>query len=359
MKKVNVGIFGGTGYTGGELCRLLLNHPEVQEILPTSREDLDFNRYYQALSGTGINFIRPADLEKKVQEGRIDIAFFSLLSGEAMKLAPMVLDAGVKIIDLGADFRFKDPRFYEKIYGKKHECPELCRETVYGITELNRKDIRKSRLVANPGCYVITAMLGLAPILDKGLISLDHIPVFGIHGMTGAGNKPERATIYTEVEGNILPYQQTHRHSWELENEIKEFSGQEAKVNFTPSYGPFSRGTIVWCNPLVKEYSKIISRDELLRLYSKYYKNEFFIRVNQFPRTKSESQKEYDIYPQIKNVRGTNFCDIGLDYDQERGIAKIITVTDNLVKGAAGSAIQNMNVMFGFDEKDGLKYYGI
>ena len=276
-----------------------------------------------------------------------------------MKLAPMALDAGVKVVDLGADFRFKNPNLYEQIYGKKHECPDLCREAVYGITELKREEIKKARLIANPGCYVMNAMLGLVPLLNKGLIHLDHIPVFGIHGMSGADNKPERDIMYTEVEGNIMSYQQIHRHNWEIEDQIKQLSGQKAVVNFTPTYGSFSRGTIIWCNPFVKESAKKTSREEFLRLYSKYYKNEFFIRINQFPKTKSESQKEYDIYPQIKNVRGTNFCDIGLDYDTERGIIKIITVTDNLIKGAAGSAIQNMNLMFGFDEKEGLKSYGL
>lgn len=358
-RKINVGIFGGTGYTGGELCRLLLNHPNVSGIFPTSREEEEFERYYPNLLGSGLSFVKPEDLEARAKE--LDAVFFSLPDGESMNIAHKFLNVGVKVIDLGPDFRFKNPETYEAVYGRKHTCPELIREAVYGITEFNREQIRQARLIANPGCYVITAMLGLAPLLRREMIELEHIPINAINGTTGASSKAQdKGIMHVGVVGNILPYNlEGHRHSSELEEQIKNISGQHNVVVLNTYHGDWARGISSIASPLVKQkYREELTREKLLNIFREFYLGEFFVRVVDFEKRKGGIAKEYDVYPQIKNVRGTNFCDIGVDYDAERGIIKVVTVSDNLGKGAAGNAIQNMNVMFEFDEAAGLRSYG-
>ncbi|MBL7147255.1 MAG: N-acetyl-gamma-glutamyl-phosphate reductase [Nanoarchaeota archaeon] len=361
MKKINVGIIGGTGYSGGELCRLLLNHNHIKSILPTSREDEDFERIHQNLLGSGLNFTNVQDLEKK----DLDVVFFCTPSGEAMKSAPKFLEKGVKVIDVSADFRFKDPELYKEVYGEKHKCPELLEEAAYGITELNREEIKNARLVANPGCYVITAVLGLYPLVKKDMVHLENIVISAHNGTTGAGNKPKRSIMHAEAASSILPYSiVNHRHSEEIEDQLENVSQQKAIVKLTPGHLPIERGIYAEINVLIKEeFRKGLTRDKLLKLYKECYgrgaDGEFFVRINDFKKTKKGNSKEYDIYPFVANVSGSNFCHIGLDYDKKRGYASIIAVTDNIVKGAAGSAIQNMNVMFGFDEKEGLTNYGL
>jgi len=352
-RKITAGVFGGTGYTGGELCRLLLNHNNINSIFPTSRQDEDFERVHQNLLECGLRFISTEDLEKKVVD--LDVVFFCTPSGEAMQNVRKFLNKGVKVIDLGADFRFKDKEAYERVYGKKHSCPELLKEAVYGITEFNREQIKNARLIANPGCYVITTMLGLYPLIKERVIELKNIPVNAINGTTGG-----KGILHTDAFGNILPYNmEGHRHSAELENQIKLIAGktEEVLVNFNTSHGNFNRGVYSLSSPLIKQRFTNVTREELLELYKTYYKDEFFVRINDFKKKKAGTNKEYDVYPQIKNIKNTNFCDIGLDYDKKRRIVKILAVADNLNKGSAGSAIQNMNVMFGFDEKEGLTEY--
>lgn len=363
MKKVKVGILGGTGYTGRELCRLLLNHKEVEAIYPTSREDEDFDRVHQNLMGCGLKFIKPEELYKKIKE--LDIVFFCTPSGEAMEHAQKFIEAGVKVIDLSADFRFKDPTLYKEVYRKDHKCPKLLDEAVFGITEIYREKIKKARLVANPGCYVITTILGIYPLVRRGMINLRNIVVSAHNGTTGAGNKPNRSIMHAEAASSILPYSLVkHRHSDEIEDQLGKIAKQKVIVKFTPGHIPVERGIYSEINALIKEnFRKELTRDKLLELYKEDYgrgaEGEFFIRINDFKKTKEGDDKEYDIYPFVANVSGSNFCQIGLDYDDKRYYVTIIAVTDNLVKGAAGSAIQNMNVMFGFDEKEGLKHYGI
>ena len=228
------------------------------------------------------------------------------------------------------------------------------------MTEFNREKIIKARLVANAGCYVIATMLGLAPLLSGEMVELHNLPINAINGTTGASSKPQKDIMHFGVFGNVLSYSmEGHRHSAELEEQIRMFRPVgEIKVNFNASHGNFTRGIHSVASPLVNErFRDKMTREFLLELYEKYYKREFFIRVVGFEKKTTGTTKEYDIYPQIKNVRGTNFCDIGLDYDRKRGIVKVVAVADNLVKGSAGSAVQNMNVMFGFDEKTGLTQY--
>lgn len=363
MKKINVGIIGGTGYTGGELCRLLLNHPKVGSILPTSRGDEEFGRIHQNLLGCGLKFVKLEYLEERAKD--LDVVFFCTPSGEAMKLAPKFLKEGVKVIDLSADFRFKDPKIYKEVYGKKHTCPELLKEAVYGITETNREQIKNTTLIANPGCYVITSVLGLHPLVSKGMINLKNIVISAHNGTTGAGNKPKRSIMHAEAASSILPYSIVkHRHSEELEDQLGKIAQQKVMVKFTPGHIPVERGIYAEINALINEdFRKGLTREKLLDIFKEAYgkgeEGEFFVRINDFKKTKEGNEKEYDIYPFVANVAGSNFCQIGLDYDEKRNYVTIIAVADNIVKGAAGSAIQNMNVMFGFDEKEGLTQYGL
>ena len=357
-EKINVGVYGGRGYTGGEVCRLLLNHGNVDKIVPSSGEEEDFDRAHPNLSGCGLQFVSHGDLENRAADLGLKVVFLCLPSGDSMRVAKRFLDAGAKVIDLGPDFRLKREAF-ERIYGREHTFPELLEEAVYGITEIKRGEIRNARLVANPGCYVITGLLGLYPLLKEGLIELQHIPISAINGMTGADSKPRRDTMHTRVWGNILSYNmEGHRHSGEFEEKIEEFTGVRPVVNFNAAHGDFTTGIHLVASPFAKpQFRGGLTRERLLAIYEQYYNGEEFIRVNRLAKSSGGTSKVYDVYPQMKNIRGTNFCDIGLDYDASRGIIKVIAVADNLVRGTAGSSIQNMNVMRGFDEGEGLRLY--
>lgn len=364
-RKLTVGVYGGRGYTGRELCRLLLGHKNVGRIIPASKGADDFDAVNPNLAGCGLKLISPEDLEARAKE--MDVVFLRGDGGESLRQAPLFLEKGVKVIDLGADFRLTKET-YEKVYGKQHTQPELLEEAAYGVTELNREQIKGARLVANPGCYVITGLLGLYPLLKEGMIQLHHIPINAINGTTGAKSEPEKGTMHTNVYGNILSYNmEGHRHSGEFEEQIEIFGGSKAKfwgakvvVDFNVAHGDFTTGIHLVASPLVEDiFRDGLSREKLIEIYKSHYAGEQFqfIRINARPKSAGGTAKVYDVYPQIKDVRGTNYCDIGLDYDKERGIAKVIVATDNLVKGSAGSAIQNMNVMFGFDEAEGLRGY--
>ena len=363
MDKINVGIVGGTGYTAGELCRILLNHLRVDSISPTARGEEEFERIHQNLLGCGLKFVKVEDLEKNAKD--LDLVFFCTPAGEAMELAPKFLEDGVKIIDLSPDFRFEDPKLYEEVYGKKHVCPEILKEAVYGTTELHREEIKKARIIANPGCYVITSLLGLYPLVSRGMVNLNNIVISAHNGTTGAGSELSRSITHAEASGSILPYSIVkHRHSEELEDQLGKIAKQKVVVKFTPGHIPVERGIYAEINALINEdFREGLTREKLLDIFKEAYgrgaDGEFFIRINDFKKIKVGNKKEYDIFPFIANVSGSNFCQIGLDYDDKRGYVTIIAITDNLVKGAAGSAIQNMNIMFGFDEKEGLTGYGL
>jgi N-acetyl-gamma-glutamyl-phosphate reductase common form len=357
MKKLNMGVYGGTGFTGGELCRLLLNHPYVEKIRPTSRDIEPFENIHPNLKHSGLSFVKPKTLEEMA--GELDAVFLCLPSGKSMGVAGRFLDKDTKVIDLGSDFRFTSLDTYEAVYGKKHTSPNLSHEAVYGVSEINREKIKKASLIANPGCYVITGLLGLFPVIKEEIINIENIPINAINGMTGADSKPRIDTMQTRVSSNILSYNmEGHRHSSEFEEKISEISGKQAFVNFNAAHGDFTTGIHCVASPLIKStYKNQINREGLIDLYKRYYGEEFFVRVNDLSKSAKGTSKVYDVYPQMRNVQGTNFCDIGLDYDSSRGIVKIISVADNLVRGSGGSAIQNMNLMFGFDETAGLKLY--
>ena len=354
-KKINAGIVGAAGYTGGEVCRLLLNHPNIDKIFPFSRGKELFEKAHPNLFGSSLEFVNTTELIDHIQN--IDVLFFCAPSGKAMEIIPSIYNNNIKIIDLSADFRFKNLELYYKTHGIKHKCPEILKDAVYGVTELNRNEIKHAKLIANPGCYVITCILGIYPLLMEKIINLDNfIHINSINGTTGAGVKPKRDLMYTEMAYNMLPYNlEGHRHGPELESQLSDISSENVKIVFNTSHGPFPRG--IFSNislELNNNHHGSVSRDDLINIYHKYYgkgkTKEYFIRIIDYLKPGSKNEKIYDVYPRLSNVIGTNFCHIGLDYDEDRKIIKVISVTDNLIKGAAGSAIQNMNVLFDFEE---------
>lgn len=361
---LRVAVLGGTGYAGGEMCRLLLGHPAVAEIRPTSRGDDPFERVHPNLLGSGLRFQDPDEIVTAA--GDLDVVFLCTPSGEAMRLAPGLLKAGARVIDLSADFRFADPRAYQAAYGAEHTAPELLPEAVYGVTEFHRDLLPTARLVANPGCYVITALLGLQPLLSSGLADLGApLHISAVNGTTGAGVKPRTELLHAEADGSMLPYSlQGHRHAHELEDRLAHPAGERVTVDLNTAHGPFARGIHIQASVRIREELRTeVSRELLLDRYTDRYgtgaDGEFFVRVNTEPQRGGLTDKDYRRYPGVVGVAGSNFCHIGLDYDSRRGIAKVVSVTDNLVKGAAGSAVQNMNVMFGLDETTGLRGYGL
>lgn len=364
MSKLRVGVVGASGYTGGELCRLLLGHESVGEILPTSRGSDAFERTHPNLLGSGLEFTSLPELIKTAAS--LDAAFFCTPPGEAMESAKLFLERGAKVVDLGPDFRFPTASQYTSVYGIPHVASELLERAVYGVTELNREKIRSAQLVANPGCYAITCILGLLPLIKAGLIDLSkEIHIAAINGTTGAGGSPTRDTSHATASNGVLPYSlEGHRHGPELEHQLASIADQPVEVVFTTAHGSFARGINALITVSAKnEHAKRLSRESLTELYIKHYvdgtDDEPFVVINQFKRAGAKNAKEYHLYPNVARVTGSNFCHIGLDYQAERGVIKIVAVTDNLVKGAAGSAIQNMNLMFNLPETTGLWHYGL
>ncbi|MFI9626406.1 N-acetyl-gamma-glutamyl-phosphate reductase [Streptomyces sp. NPDC052042] len=361
---IRTAVIGATGYTGGELCRLLLGHPAVTEILPTSRSAESFERVHPNLLGSGLRF-HDVD-EVTAAAGDMDVTFLCTPSGEAMHRAPGLLRAGTRVIDLSADFRFTDPVAYEQTYGAPHSAPELLPEAVYGVTEFNRKALPAARLVANPGCYVITGLLALEPLLSSGLADpAAPLHISAVNGTTGAGVKPRTEILHAEAFGAMLPYSlQGHRHAPELEDRLAEFTDGPVTVDLSTAHGPFARGIHLQASVRIREDLRSgLSRARLLGHYTDRYgagaEGEFFVRINTQDQLGGLTDKDYRRYPNPTGVTGSNFCHIGVDYDARRGVAKVVSVTDNLVKGAAGSALQNMNVMLGLDETAGLRGYGL
>ncbi len=357
--ELTVGVVGAAGHSGGELCRLLLSHPAVRQIVPASRGDVPFERVHRNLLGCGLEFTGPDELLARA--GELDVMFFCTPTGEAMRVAETCLGAGTTVIDLSADFRFDDAEVFRQAHGVEHTAPHLLARAAYGVTELFRDDVRKADLVANPGCYAITAILGLAPLIASGLADLvAPLHISAVNGTTGAGSTPRRDLLHQQVFGSMLPYSlEGHRHGPELEHVLGSFGGEGVRVDLNTAHGNFARGIYLQASVPVQEG---MSRTELLDLYRDFYgpghEGQHFVLVNDFAKSGGLNTKEYDVYPSLAAVRGSNYCHVGVDYDPRHGLAKVVAVTDNLVKGAAGSAIQNMNVALGLDETAGLRAYG-
>lgn len=357
---LTVGIVGATGHTGGELCRLLLGHPLVETILPVSRKSEDLVRIHPNLRGSGLQFVASEALEGII--GDLDVVFFCTPTGEAMESAGRFLDAGVAVVDLSADFRFPHAGEYQRVHGLAHSSTHLLAAAAYGVTELNRSLIAESRLVANPGCYAITAVLGLTPFLDAGVVDLGRpVSIHAVNGTSGAGNRPRREVQVSEMAGSLLAYSlDGHRHAPELEHQFRLRAGDDVVIDLNTAHGDFARGIHLQANFGVTGSR---SREELLEMLLAAYPADDpltrFVHVVDLPRAAGINVKDYSIYPTLNAVVGSNHCHVGVDLDPDRGIAKVVAVTDNLVKGAAGSALQNMNVMLGLEESLGLTCYAL
>lgn len=340
MEKIMVGIVGATGYAGAELCRLILNHPqaELAAISSVSFEGQTLSQVYPAYS-------HMCDLVCGTQEQVVknsDVIFAALPHGLSQDLAANCMAACKVFIDLGADFRLESEELYTKWYGGTYEDRDLHQQAVYGLPELFREKIRGKRLIANPGCYTTAVPLALAPALEKGLIQPEGMIADCKSGVTGAGRKPTQGNHYPELNEGFTAYKvASHRHTPEMEQTLSHIAGQEIKLTFVPHLLPVNRGILATC------YAKLApgtTLEEIREAYQERYGKEAFIRL--LPEGQAAN---------IKNVRCSNFCDISLFADPHTGTFVAISAIDNMVKGAAGQAIQNMNLAFGIDETAGLK----
>lgn len=332
---------GASGYTGGELFRILFGHPEVEVIgvygkTTTGRNLSDIHPNLKGL----VDFvIEEPDYEE--MGGSSDLVFTATPHGVAMKFVPDILDNGARVVDISADYRLDDIDIYKEYY-RDHESPDL--ESVYGLPEIYREEIEGADLVANPGCYPTAAILSLAPLLEEDMIDMDHIIIDSKSGTSGAGAKPSRKLHHPTCAENLRAYNVTsHRHSPEINQEVENISGKEARAYFTPHLIPITRGILNTSHVFMND-SK--SQGELIELYEDFYREDFFVRV-------------LEGLPQSNAVKGSNFCDIGLRTSEGSDRVAVISTIDNLVKGASGQAVQNMNLMFGFDEEEGLEDTGL
>lgn len=338
---LKVAVIGASGYTGVELLRLLLGHPEVEICCVTSRqhEGLPISQVFPSLSGFSELVCEPLVVDEIAS--RADLVFTALPHKSAMEVIPDFLARGCKVIDLSADYRLRDQTVYEHWY-QQHSSPELLSRAVYGLPELYRRQLAGAGLVANPGCYPTSVILALAPLLKRDLIDPESLIADSKSGTSGAGRGTKLGSLFCEVNEGFKAYGVAgHRHTPEIEQEISILAGRPLCLNFTPHLLPISRGILSTCYASLKESR---TTDELVEIYRTEYQGEFFIRI--MPGNE---------LPNVAFVRGTNFCDIGLVSDQRTGRVIVVSAIDNLVKGAAGQAIQNMNVVCGYDESAGLK----
>ncbi|MGC1519354.1 MAG: N-acetyl-gamma-glutamyl-phosphate reductase [Azonexus sp.] len=334
---IRIGIVGGTGYTGVELLRLLAQHPQAEIVAITSRGDAGtaVSGMFPSLRGrVDLRFEDPA----KANLSGCDVVFFATPNGIAMQQAPVLLEAGVRVIDLAADFRIKDVAEWEKWYGMTHACPEWIDKAVYGLPEMNREQIRSARLVANPGCYPTAVQLGFMPLLKSGLLETSSLIADAKSGVSGAGRKAETHIMFAEASDNFKAYGVSgHRHLPEIRQGLGMMSGASVGLTFVPHLTPIIRGIHATL------YGRIKSEADFQGLFERAYANEPFVDV--LP-DKS--------HPETRSVRSANICRIAIHRPQGGDTLVILSVIDNLVKGAAGQAVQNMNLMFGLDESTGL-----
>ncbi len=339
---IKASIVGSTGYAGEELTRILLNHSEVKVVHVTSHTYTNqrYDSVYHNFNKNFDNICEEEDIDKIAEDS--DVIFIALPHGMAIKKINKKILEKTKIIDIGADFRLKDAKTYEEWYKTGHDSPEILKESVYGLCEWKRNEIKTARIIANPGCYTTCSILALSPLVKENLIDLKSIIVDAKSGITGAGRTLDIGVHFAECNENIKAYKiACHRHTSEIEQELSEFAGQEIKISFTPHLIPMQRGILSTCYADLKD--KNISYEDIKAIYEKYYGSEHFIRLC-----------EKGVFPETRWVRGSNFCDIGFEIDKRTGRIIVVGAIDNLIKGASGQAIQNMNIMFGIDEKIGI-----
>jgi len=339
--KVKVGIIGATGYAGKELIRILIRHEKVEivslsaKINATTPLSKIFPEFKNIIELECINFESAKEIAKIV-----DLVFLALPHTVSMKIVPEFLKSGKKVIDLSADFRLQDAKVYEHWYKVKHTCPEFITEAVYGLPELYAQEIKTANLIANPGCYPTSVILGIAPLLKKGLIDLKNIIVDAKSGVSGVGREPCLKAHFPERNESLAAYSVgSHRHIPEIEQQISKLVIQKPKITFVPHLIPMDRGILSSIYILL---NKKVEMENILTLYKEFYSSCPFIRI-------------IEEFPETKWVVGTNYCDISIKEDKRTDRVVIFSVLDNLIKGAAGQAIQNMNLMYGFEETCGFK----
>ena len=337
---IKVGVVGGTGYTGVELLRLLSRHPQVELTAITSRGEAGMpvaDMFPSLRRRVDLKFVTPQDAQLE----KCDAVFFATPNGIAMKQAAELVAAGVRVIDLAADFRIRDIAEWQKWYGMEHAAPELVAEAVYGLPEVNREQIRTARVLANPGCYPTAVQLGFLPLIEAGLIDIDHLIADAKSGVSGAGRKAEVHTLLPEAADSFKAYGVPgHRHLPEIRQGLARAAGQSVGLTFVPHLTPMIRGIHATLYGRIKPG---VDLPDLQALYEKRYAGEAFVDV-----------MPAGSHPETRSVRASNLCRIAVHRPQGGDTIVVLSVIDNLVKGAAGQAVQNLNIMFGVDEEAGL-----
>lgn len=339
-RTIRAGVVGGSGYTGLELLRILLRHPQVAVSAVTSRAELGqaVADLHPSLRGhCALDFIDPEDVRLR----DCDVVFFATPNGTAMRQVPALLAAGVRVIDLAADFRLQDAAEWQRWYGEAHACPELLSEAVYGLVEHRRADVQKARLVANPGCYPTAVQLGFLPLIESGLVDTDDLIADAKSGVSGAGRHLRVGSLYAEAADSLTAYGVSgHRHLPEIAQGLARMAGRAVGLVFVPHLTPMIRGIHA---TLYARFTAAASQDDVQALYAERYADEPFVDVLPAGRC-----------PETRSVRGCNICRIAVTPAPGGKRVVVLSVIDNLVKGAAGQAVQNMNVMFDLPETAGL-----
>lgn len=343
---IKAGIIGATGYAGNELVRLLMGHKEVEIKWYGSRSYID--EKYASVYQNMFQIVDAVCMDDNMEElaEQVDVIFTATPQGFLAGVLTEDILKKTKIIDLSADFRIKDVAVYEKWYNIEHKSPQFIEEAVYGLCEVNREQIKGARLIANPGCYTTCSILTAYPLVKEGLIEADTLIIDAKSGTSGAGRGAKLPNLFCEVNENMKAYGVTnHRHTPEIEEQLGYAAGKEVLINFTPHLVPMNRGILVTEYATLKKnaYGSLPTYEEIKAAYDKYYEKEKFVRVL------SKNQ-----CPETKWVEGSNYVDIGFKIDERTGRIIMMGALDNLVKGAAGQAVQNMNLLFGFEESEGL-----
>ena len=338
---IKVGIIGSTGYAGGELVRILLGHKEVEIKWYGSRSYID-KKYYEVYQNM-FQIVDATCMDDNIAAlaEEVDVIFTATPQGYLASLLNEEILSKVKIVDLSADYRIKDVATYEAWYKIEHKSPEFIEEAVYGLCEVNREDVKKARLVANPGCYTTCSILTIYPLAKEGLIDMNSIIIDAKSGTSGAGRGAKVDNLYCEVNENIKAYGvASHRHTPEIEEQLGYASGEKVTLNFTPHLVPMNRGILATAYATLKDG---VTEEQVRAAYDKYYADEKFVRV-----------LDKNVCPQTKWVEGSNYVDVNFVVDKRTNRVIMMGAIDNLVKGAAGQAVQNMNLMFGLPETEGL-----
>ncbi len=343
---IKAAILGATGYTGSELVRLIQGHPKIELLFLSSESSTG-----EAYSKIHPQFRERINIELQplsidLLPNSVELVFCALPHGQSAAVVPALLDRGLKVIDLSSDYRLKDPTLYQSWYDLNHPHPLLLSSAVYGISELYQDQIMAAKLIANPGCYPTSIILGLAPLLSSGLANLETIIIDSKSGVSGAGRTPKQPFHFPDCTENFKAYRVlSHQHTPEIEQELGRLAGEKVTITFTPHLVPMIRGIF---STIYTKLLKKVSIEELTAIYADYYRESFFIRI-----------LDQNSLPETRFIRGTNYCDLALRFDRRTGFLVIMSAIDNLIKGASGQAIQNMNISYGWPEETGLLQFAI